>query len=232
MRFLRLVRRLTPQKTPNNALHRNSRYGFPLSPFWIFHCFLSAPPLPPPAVGELDSLGIMRIALVISALLLCGCGASHQQTQSPVVIPPTILDEALARPEYADAIKQAERTLPDDQWNNSPMHMNLSRERREMSVATNILATIEPKFSQMSVTELVHTLKVEPRLSGEDFGGVAGYVYEIGNIEIIKQIQSRPKDELRVLPSLADDKVEVYEGSQGPGATLDELIHYRILKDR
>jgi hypothetical protein len=38
------------------ALHRNSRCP-PLSPFGFFHCFLSAPPLPPPAVGELDSLG-------------------------------------------------------------------------------------------------------------------------------------------------------------------------------
>jgi hypothetical protein len=174
----------------------------------------------------------MRAFLAISALLLCGCGESNQKAEPPVVIHPTILDEALARPEYADAIKQAERTLPDDHWNTGPMHMNLSREDREASVATNILATIEPKFSQMSVTELVHSLKVSARLTGEDFGGVAGYVYEIGNIDIIKQIQSRPKDELRVLPSLADDKVEVYDGSQGAGYTLDEVIHYKILKDR
>jgi len=174
----------------------------------------------------------MRALLAISALLLCGCGASNQKTEPPVVIHPTILDEALARPEYADDIKQAERTLPDDHWNTSPMHMNLSREDREISVATNILATVEPKFSQMSVTELIHSLKISPRLTLEDFGGVAGYVYEDGNIDIIKQIQSRPKDEWRVLPSLADDKVEVYDGTQGAGYTLAEVIHLEILHDK
>ncbi len=112
------------------------------------------------------------------------------------------------------------------------MRMNLSRERREMSVATNILATVEPKFGQMSVIELIRALKVVPLLSGKDFGGVAGYVYEIGNIEIIKQIQSRPKEEWRVLPSLADDKVEVWDGPNGRGYTLAQMIHLEILHDK
>ena len=101
-----------------------------------------------------------------------------------------------------------------------------------MSVATNILATVEPKFTRMSVTELVHSLKVVPHLSGEDFGGVACYVYEIGNHDILVEIKSRSKAELEVLPSLADDRVEVWEGSQGPGYTLAEWIHWRILQDK
>jgi hypothetical protein len=151
----------------------------------------------------------VRATLIILALLLCGCGESHQQTKPPVIPQSTILDKALARPEYAEAIKQAERTLPDDEWNNDPMHMNLSREQREMSVATNILGTVEPRLKQMTVTELVHSLKIVPRLSYGDFGGVACYVYEIGNHEILLEIKSRPKAELEVLPSLADDQVEV-----------------------
>jgi hypothetical protein len=175
----------------------------------------------------------MRALLLISALLMFGCSASHKQTdQPPVAIRPCILDEALQRSEFAEAIKQAERDLPDDRWQDKPWRENISRDRRAFAVATNILATVEPKFSQLSVTELIHALKVVPRISGEDFLGVAGYVYVIGNSEIIKQIQSRPKDELSVLPGLADDKVEVYEGPQGPGDTLDALINWRILKDR
>jgi hypothetical protein len=174
----------------------------------------------------------MRVLVFISALLLFGCTKPQQKAEPPVVIQPCILDKALQRAEFAEAIKQAERDLPDDKWRDKPWRMNESRDRREFAVATNILATVEPKFSQMSVTELVHALKISPRLAPEDFGGVAGYVYEIGNAEIIKQIQSRPKDELSVLPSLADDKVEVYEGPQGPGDTLGDLIHWRILKDR
>ena len=43
-------------KTPNKALHRNSRCPRPLIVFGFIHVFLSAPPLPPPAVGELGSL--------------------------------------------------------------------------------------------------------------------------------------------------------------------------------
>src|SRR4051794_30281546 len=118
----------------------------------------------------------MRVLLFISALLMFGCSASHKQTEQPVAIPPCILDEAFQRPEFAAAIKQAERDLSDDTWHDKPWHRNFSRDRREVAVATNILATVEPKFSQMSVTELVHALKVVPRISGEDFEGVAGYV--------------------------------------------------------
>src|SRR5262245_13209960 len=168
----------------------------------------------------------MRVLLFIWALLVFGCSAAHKPSEPAVVIPSTIFDEALHRPEFAEAIKQAERDLPDDKWQDKPWRENISRDRREFAVATNILATVEPKFRHMSVTELVHSLKVVPRVAPDDFVGVAGYVYVIGNMDIIKQIQSRPKDEWRVLPSLADDKVQVYEGPQGPGDTLDTLIHW------
>ena len=183
-------------------------------------------------MAQLFSLGIMRVLLFISALLLFGCTKTHQKAEPPVVIKPCILDEVLQRAEFADAIKQAERDLPDDKWKDTPWRMNNSRDRREFTVATNVLATVEPKFSKMSVTELVHALKVVPHPNLGDFGGVAGYVYVIGNSDIIKQIKSRPKDELRVLPSLADDRLEVYDGPQGSGDTLDMLIHWEILHDR
>ena len=49
---------------------------------------------------------------------------------------------------------------------------------------------------------------------------------------IIAEIQSRPRSELTALPSLADQWLDLYEGPQGPGDSLDFVIHYRILKDR
>ena len=174
----------------------------------------------------------MRSAILMSVLLFCGCSASLHQSESPVIPQSTILDKTLARPEYTDAIKQAERDLPNDNWKEKPWRMNESRGDREFNIATNILASIEPKFRHMNVTELVRALKVTPRPSPEDFEGVSGYVYELGNEKIIAEIQSRPKDEWRVLPSLADDKVEVYEGPQGPGDSLASLINWRILHDQ
>ena len=143
-----------------------------------------------------------------------------------------MLDAALQQPEVADVIKQAERDLPDDTWQDKPWRANVSRTEREYEVATNILATFEPKFSQMTVAELIHALKVVPYPSLDDFRGVAGDVYEMGNRAIIRQIKSRPAEELRVLPGLADDKLEVYEGPQGPGDTLFSLIHWEILHDK
>jgi hypothetical protein len=175
----------------------------------------------------------MRIALVMSALLICGCGASHHHAAPPVIPQSTILDEALAKPEYADAIKQAERDLPDDMLRDIPWHMNVSREGREFQVATNILARIEPKLKRMSVMELVRSLKVEDwMLQTNDFSGVSEKVFKLGNTMITSEIKSRPKSELEVLPSLADGRVWIYTGVQGPPDTLDSLIHWEILHDR
>ena len=184
------------------------------------------------AVAQLDSLAIMRGALIITALLLCGCGPSNRQTESSVIAQPTILDEVLAKPEYAEAIKQAESDLPADERRDKPWPINDSRSRRESSVAQKMLAEIQPRLERMSVTELIRSLKVTPRLSGASFEGVSADVYSGGNRMIIAEIQSRPKYELAVLPSLADASVDVWEGIQGPGATLAELIHYRILHDK
>jgi hypothetical protein len=42
-------------------------------------------------------------------------------------------------------------------------------------------------------------------------------------------IKTRPVAELAVLPRLADDRVFVYGGGQGPGYSLAEVIYMEIL---
>jgi hypothetical protein len=60
------------------------------------------------------------------------------------------LDDALANPVYAEAIKQAERDLPDDKWMTTPFRANQSRAGRVYSVGTNILAGVEPILKQIT----------------------------------------------------------------------------------
>lgn len=170
----------------------------------------------------------MRATLILSALLLCGCGVSHQQAKPPAVTQYTIFDEALAKPEYAYAIKQAERDLPDDEWANKAFRQNMSREQRDYRVATNILAEIEPKLKQMSVTELIQSLRVDYSPAFDvtnDPTDVAEDVYLVGFDMVKKEIQSRPKKELEVLPGLADGNVLLDTGEQGPPETLESFVH-------
>ena len=168
-------------------------------------------------------------AIPILVLLAWGCAAPHQRGALP---PPGILDKALHKAAYADAIRQAERDLPTDEWHDTPWRYNITRGQREWAVARQILAEISPEAKKMSVTQLVRSLKVTSRFAPDDFGGVAGCVYQSGNAMLIAEIQSRPESELKVLPSLTDEWLDLYEGPQGPGDSLDFVIHYRILKDR
>jgi hypothetical protein len=169
-----------------------------------------------------------RIFPILIALV-CGCTATHPRGTLP---PPGVLDRVVSNAAYADAIKQAERDLPGDEWIGPPMRHNASRSRREGAVAQGMLAEVSPELKRMSVTQLVRSLKVTSRFAPDDFAGVAGCVYQSGNAMIIAEIQARPKSELKVLPSLGDQWLDVYEGPQGPGDSLDFVIHDRILKDR
>ena len=165
-----------------------------------------------------------------SRLRCCFADAVHPTSKQshPAATQYTILDEALAKPEYADAIKQAERDLPDDEWADKPFRQNMSREQRDYRVATNILAEIEPKLKQLSVTELVRSLKIEYSPAVDVTNNpteVAEDVYLDGFDMIKTEIQSRPKKDLEVLPSLADDRVWLFTGSQGPPETLESFVH-------
>ena len=173
----------------------------------------------------------MRTTFILSALLLCGCTVSRQAANPSAPSQLSVFDEALANLKYVNAIRQAERDLPGDTMVKKPFPANLTRERREYQVATNILAELEPRLKQMSVTRLVQSLKVEggpsPQASAS-WGGVADFVYVGGYALIKKEIQARPANELRVLPGLADDSVWLYTGPQGPPVTLADFVQREV----
>lgn len=165
-------------------------------------------------------------------LFVSGCGEKPGRDTRGVLPPPGILDHTLVKASYSNTIAEAERDLPTDEWNDKPWRFNVTRFHREWAVAQKMLEEISPELKKMTVAQLVRSLKVTSRFAPDDFGGVAGCVYESGNAAIISEIQSRPKEELGVLPSLADPWLDVWEGPQGPGDSLEIIIHYRILKDR
>ena len=167
----------------------------------------------------------MRGIFIISAFLVFGCTSTHQVVSSHH----TILDDVLTRKEYAAAIRQAERDLPGDEWVDFKGHRNASRSMRERAVAFKMLADIKPTVEAMSVSQLVQSFKVVPYPDGiltNDFSGVCGDVYELGNLMITKVIKSRPKSELEVLPRFADESVVIWTGPEGPVTTMKVFVQY------
>lgn len=172
-------------------------------------------------------LAIMRSFVTILALLVCGCASTRQ----PVSSHQTILDDVLSKPKYAEAIRQAERDLPNDQWVDFKGQRNRSRSAREYDVAAKMLADIKPKLQAMSVSELVRSFKVVPYPAGiltNNFSGVRGDVYVFGNLMITKEIKSRPKSELEVLSRFADEKVAIWTGDEGSVTTLASFVQYDV----
>lgn len=146
-----------------------------------------------------------------------------------------ILDEVLLGKQFSEDIAKVQRDLPQDEWRNTPQKQNVSRSAREAAVANTMLGGVELRLKAMTVTELVKSLKTLSYPDGvmtHKFAGVEYYVYEIGNQRILHEIMSRPKSELEILPKLADDGVVVFEGAQGPGDTLTEVINSRILRNK
>jgi hypothetical protein len=170
----------------------------------------------------------MRSALLVLlvSLLTSGCGknASKHAAAANLQFGAT-LDELLAVPEYSSAIAEAQRDLPQDKWEEKPFHHNESRAQREGAVAQSMLDHIRPRLQQMNAIDLVRSLKVHRYPAIESFPGVAEYVYAWGNCTIIKELQSRPRGQLEAAARLADDKLEVYEGPQGSGETLADVIN-------
>jgi hypothetical protein len=178
----------------------------------------------------------MRPAFLVLTALIVGCSKAPQPVPSwKDWAQLTILDRVLTKADYSNAIVQAERDLPGDEWREKPWRHNVSRTQREYSVGGRMLAEIKPGLKAMSVTELISSLKVAPYPEGaltNKYEGVAAYVYMNGNEAIIGEIKSRPTNELQVLRTLAIPKVEVYEGPQGGMTVLDEIIKYDILGEK
>jgi hypothetical protein len=178
----------------------------------------------------------MRAAFIGLFVLIFGCSKPPQQAIAwKDWAQPTILDTVLTKAEHSNAIEQAERDLPDDNWRTNFFGPeNLSRGDREGAVGATMLAEIKPRLQGMTVTELIKSLKVMPYPDGltNDYEGVAAYLYYWGNEAILDEIKSRPTNELQVLRGLATDKIDVYRGRQGPMGLLDSVIKYEILRDK
>lgn len=162
----------------------------------------------------------MRASVLICSALLCvGCDKTPRHTAPGEVSQRhTILDEVLAKPQYSNSIVEAQRDLPTDKWESEPYHHNASRDQRERSVATQMLAEVKPHIREMSVSNLVGSFKLIAHRYGiltNNFEGVAGCVYAIGNQLIINELKSRPFDDLAVLRKLGNDNMTMYEGEQG-----------------
>lgn len=168
----------------------------------------------------------MRVSCVILVFGLSAC----TQLQKPSIGPPTqpketLLDEILLAPAYSTSVAQAESDLPEDNWVNEPWRQNVSREKRTADVADKMLKEIQPKLKSMTVTQLAKALKLVPcRSLSVSFSGVAYYLYMDGNQMILSEIRSRPRRELGVLRHFATDKLEVFEGAQGSGDTLAQVV--------
>jgi hypothetical protein len=169
----------------------------------------------------------MRGIFVILMFLVCGCASTHK----PAASHKTFLDWALTKSVYADDIRQAERDLPNDRWESSNGHYNVSRSMRENAVASKILADIKPTVRKMSVPQLMQSLKVVSYPMGiltNDFSGVRGDVYCRGNFTITTEIKSRPRGQLEFLQGFADDRVAIWTGPNGPVATLTDFVKYDV----
>jgi hypothetical protein len=177
----------------------------------------------------------MRISLLLSALLVCGCAAPRHQAKSPLILPTSIFDDVLTKPQYADAIREAERDLPADRWVAGKGRSNVSRSERECAVVSNILSDLRPTLHAMSATELVRALKVVPYPDGlftNDFSTVRQDLYQRGNFAISKEIKSRPDSELTVLAPLADDHFVIWTGPDGSVTTLGAFVEYEVHEKR
>jgi hypothetical protein len=100
------------------------------------------------------------------AVMIMICGCSRAPREAPLAqawAQPTILDRVLAKADYSNALVQAECDLPSDKWRTNFFGpRNVSRDDRESAVGEAMIATIKPCLKDMSVTELIKSLKAMP----------------------------------------------------------------------
>lgn len=179
----------------------------------------------------------MRLSCLILTVVISGCSKEPRQVPSwNDWAQPTMLDQVLTKTGYSNAIVQAEVDLPTDKWETNHFGpVNVSRSGREYAACKVMLDEIKPQLKNLSVTELVKSLKAVPFPEGMNtngYDGVAGYVYFMGNEAIIREIKSRPTNELQVLRGLATDRIEVYRGPQGFMTLLEHIIKHEILGEK
>ena len=164
----------------------------------------------------------------IFAILLVLLVACHPKRSGMAAGP---MDRILSSPEFSSAIRDAELDLDSDEWSEKPWHYNRSRSMRELSVAARMILTIKPELQRMSVIELMGALKTTPPGSSPSFSGVAYYLFRDGNQAIVDTIRMRPKEERAAAAQFKDSLDEFWEGDNGPGNTVGQMVRSRLLPE-
>ncbi len=142
------------------------------------------------------NFGLLACTIILTGI--CGCDRTPSQ-KSPSSSPLTsILDQVSARPDFSNAVAEADRELAGDEWVKNPLHQDLSRFRRCEPIVEKILDEVSPKLTRMSVSELMNNLEQLGRNHALT-GYVGTVVYAKGNMMIISEIKSRPASERKVL---------------------------------
>lgn len=165
--------------------------------------------------------------------LSMSCG----QKATPPVTPPklSILDQLLQPEDVKARVKAAEQDLPDDEWQTGPEsrpgRYNVSRFRREVGLAHQLLSSIEPRLSELSPLELLESLKTISYGSGEGFPGASYFVYRDGNDLLIKELMSRNTNDLISLKAFRSDRRWVFTGDNGPPLDIGQLVRHDLLRE-
>lgn len=179
-----------------------------------------------------------RIASILSCLCiaLMALAMSCGQKAAPPATPPklSILDQLLEPEEVKVRVKAAKQELPDDEWQTGPEsrpgRYNVSRFRREVGLARDLLTSMEPRLSQLAPLELLESVKTISYGTGETFHGVSYYIYREGNKLLIKELVSRPASELDLLKPFLSDRREVFTGDNGSSLLIGELVGHDLLR--
>jgi hypothetical protein len=130
------------------------------------------------------------------------------------------------RPEVARQIAIAEQVLPTDERRIFPKlgPTNVSYADRVDAVASRLFHEAEPKFKNMTARALINSIYTykgydEPK-------GVAGRLYQFGNLAIMEEIALRPRHDLELLRPASDEMI--YNGPNGEALFLKEFVEELI----
>jgi hypothetical protein len=177
-----------------------------------------------------------RIAILL-AVFLTTAGCNHKGSETSAnLYEHSIFDSILARDGMQERVKKAEQDLPGDVYKTigeggvMPMRWNDSRQTREQKIADELLHDLQPSLKQMSVSNLVSAMKIEPWFSDSP-EGVAYWLCGEGNKMIIDEIKSRPVEQLEPLKALA--KIQKYEVFLNESYSADlGILCQEILADK
>ena len=160
--------------------------------------------------------------MMTCAFLLTGCSRSPRQDAVHIrgARGPSILDEPLRQEIVRKRVTEAEQDFPTDTWKTTTggmaQHWNQSRRERELKISGELLAELEPKLKQMSVPQLLDSIKTWPNSGPGRIDGVSYSLYVEGNHAILRELKQRPSGDLEYLREFQGNSTFIFESDQGP----------------